>query len=114
MLIVDDDKRMVELLAGNFESTFEIKCASNGAEAIKIFTKEPFDIVIMDIIMPVIDGIEASRALKISQPDIKIIAITCHTDSEELIEAIKPKTDALVFKPFSLKKLTEKVNELLK
>lgn len=77
ILLVDDDLQFQQMLKQYLErSGLEVVTAENGAEAIKIFEKNRFDLVITDIIMPEKEGVETIIELKKEQPDLKIIAIS--------------------------------------
>lgn len=114
MLIVDDDKQILKLLKKVFtDENIKISTAVNGLEAVKLCTKKNFDIILLDIVMPELDGVEAAKAIKISQPDVKIIVITGNA-SETQIEQVKKLNIKDIFeKPFSFKLLKKRVKKML-
>ncbi|MBW2591060.1 MAG: response regulator, partial [Deltaproteobacteria bacterium] len=79
VLIVDDEPSILQSLGGLLsDEGFEIITASNGYEALKIIDKESPDLVLLDIWMPGIDGIETLKEIKKGNPYIQVIIITGH------------------------------------
>ncbi|MFC1524084.1 response regulator [Thermodesulfobacteriota bacterium] len=77
ILVVDDNHLVRKLLGEIIESAgYEIFEAENGKLALKVFRENPFDLVITDIFMPEVDGLEIIKALHGDYPDVKIIAIS--------------------------------------
>ena len=101
ILIVDDHPLVRQALShvlktrGDFEIVAE---ASDGAEAIRLATELSPDVVIMDISMPKINGIEATRRLKRKMPDIGIVVLTIHDDSEHVFSILEAGADAYLTK----------------
>ncbi len=86
VLIVDDIEDNRALIEHNFDhSNVRVTKAENGAEAVKLCRQEPFDLVLMDIRMPVMDGYEAAQTIKTFKPDLPIVALTASVmeDTEE-------------------------------
>jgi excisionase family DNA binding protein len=118
VLVVDDEKVMLSMIqkkiAGN-KGEIELHLATHGMAALMLIGKIPFNLVILDVAMPDMDGIEVCRALK-RNPDtsaIKIIAITGKQLSEEQEEYLERNTECLLKKPFSPAVLLEKVRALI-
>lgn len=112
ILFVDDEKGIRDLLAltlsvGNFR-TFE---ASNGKEAIAIALKEKPDLIIMDIMMPKMNGLAAAKIIK-GNPETKDIKIIVLSSINDVITP-KPYVDGYFMKPFSPLNLIKKVEEVL-
>jgi len=79
ILIVDDEPSILQSLSGLLsDEGFEVATASNGYEALKIIDKESPDLVMLDIWMPGMDGIETLKAIKQDNPLIQVIIITGH------------------------------------
>jgi len=89
ILIVDDEARVLLILHDTLQrlgSSFEVVTAQSGSEALKEARKAAFDLVITDLRMPGMDGVELTRALKAMHPDVNVVWITaygCHKASEE-------------------------------
>ncbi|MEM6782069.1 MAG: response regulator [Pseudomonadota bacterium] len=95
------------------ESQYRISIASNGQEAVERLKDEKFDLVLMDIEMPVMDGIEATRyirnELKHSNDDLPILALTVHNTNEKRAAALEAGIDDFIPKPFDHDELQQKI-----
>lgn len=90
ILILDDEKDVREELAESFQlNNYTVFCADLPSTAFKILLKESIDIVILDIKLPEMDGIEVLRKIKAKYPDIEVIMITAHGDKELLLQSMK-------------------------
>lgn len=114
ILIVEDEKRMRILLCDYLKrEEFEYYEASNGLEAIDLFKKNPVDLVVLDIMMPFLDGWEVCKTIrKIS--NIPIIILTAKSEEEDKLLGYELGADDYVTKPFSPKVLVAKIKVLLK
>jgi len=117
ILIVDDEvtNRMV-LNAMLKKDGFTVLMAENGKEAIEIFEKENPDLILMDVMMPVMDGYEATRIIKSSVGErfIPIFFLTAMTDEKALAKCIESGGDDFLTKPFSRTILRSKIDALLR
>ncbi len=91
-----------------------ISTASNGRIAVENFTKNPADVVTMDITMPEMDGIECVEKLVAIKPDVLILVISALSDKATAIEALKMGANGFLCKPFTDRQLTEALEELLR
>ena len=92
IVIVDDHPLILMALRNIIEKQTDMEIiaeASDGEEAVKIATELVPDIVIMDISIPKINGIDATRQILVKCPDIAVLALTVHTDSEHVLEILK-------------------------
>ncbi len=99
VLIVDDDERFARALEALLEAhgDFEVVgWASNGAEAVGLVSRCRPDVVTMDVRMPVLDGIEATRAIRAAFPGIRVVALTGSSEPEEVEEALAAGASAQV------------------
>ena len=104
ILIVDDDKMILDLLSEVFTKMYDLKVfkAENGLDGLDIFEKERIDIVLTDICMPGIDGIELSKRIRNQSPDAKIAVMT-GGDADIAKELLNDGTANFLFmKPFSV------------
>jgi len=94
----------------------EVVCANNGAEALAIFAQEDFDILLIDLYMPVMNGFEAIKKLRETTrgKNIPIMALTASADTVTLKSAIDSGADACLSKPFDAKQLLATIKKLLK
>lgn len=117
VLIVDDEEieRIIlkKYLKGSYEDNCNIYEATNGKKAIEIATNEDVQVVIMDISMPVINGIEAAKKIKILKPNISIIFLTAHDEFSYAQQAISVHAIDYILKPCSNEELLNAVDEAL-
>lgn len=114
VLIVEDEKRMREIVTTYFESAgYNVLEASNGLEAIDLFENETVDLVLLDIMMPQIDGWTVCKRLR-TKSDIPIIIITARSEDEDKLLGFDLGADDYVTKPFSPKVLVARAEALLK
>jgi two-component system, NtrC family, response regulator PilR len=113
-LIVDDEETVREILAGFLESFgFEAVTAEDGEEALQIFKKTPFDIVISDMMMPNMGGMDLLNELKQIDPDVIFVLITGYPSMESAIEAIKKGARDYITKPFNIEEIKIKIDRAL-
>ncbi len=114
ILIVDDEQHICSLLKkyASFEG-YTVHTASNGMEALELCKKRDFDIIIMDIMMPELDGFTACREIK-KLKDIPIILLSARGEEYDRINGFEAGADDYVVKPFSVKELMLRINAVLK
>jgi CheY-like chemotaxis protein len=112
VMIVDDETAMREVLKIMLRG-YKVIEASNGREAIELYKKEMPDIVLMDIIMPIMGGIETIKEIKKINPKAKIVAITAYASSKGE-KAIEAGVDYILRKPFSRKEVIKVIEEMTK
>lgn len=115
VLIADDHQIFRDGLITLLESEDDIEIigtAKNGIEAINIAKKLKPDILIMDITMPEMDGIEATLRLKMAMPGIKILALSMHSDSQYVRKMLKAGIDAYLIKSCTSKKLIDVIHSV--
>src|SRR5436190_1156903 len=106
ILIVDDEQSYRQLLNLVFEGDGRtIRTAMNGREALEILQAEPADVVISDVKMPDMDGIEMLQALRETQPELGVILMTAFASVETAREAFKLGADDFIQKPFDVEEL---------
>ena len=113
ILVVDDDVNIQAVLRYRLEAAgHQVVTAGDGAEALERIQSEPPDAVILDLMMPLVDGIEVleSMAKSTSLEKIPVLVLTARVDK---IDAVSAYGTAVVQKPFSPRDVTERVEELL-
>jgi two-component system nitrogen regulation response regulator NtrX len=114
VLIVDDEPSILQSLSGLLsDEGFEVTTAANGYEALKIIDTESPDLVLLDIWMPGIDGIETLKEIKKGNPTIQVIIITGHGTIETAVNATKLGAYDLIEKPLSIDKVIVAINNAL-
>lgn len=101
VLIADDSDFMRNLLRQILETEFEIACeAENGVEAVEMYREHEPDFVMMDIVMPIRDGIEATAEITESDPNATVIMCTSVGQEEKMKAAVKAGAQSYITKPF--------------
>jgi CheY-like chemotaxis protein len=115
-LVVEDNQGLVGVFCLLLEAwNFAVVSANNGMEGVEMAIEEKPDVILMDIMMPVMDGREATRRIR-SNPetkDIPILAITALSQESELNECIEAGCNDYMQKPFDYNDLQEKIQALL-
>jgi DNA-binding NtrC family response regulator len=110
-LIVDDEKDFVEMLALRLaEAGEKVSQSYSGQECLKILEKDNIDVVLLDIKMPGMDGIETLREIKRQYPLIEVIMLTGHGSTETAVEGMKLGAYDYLLKPADFNDLIHKVN----
>ena len=114
ILIVDDEENIREVLKEYAEfSGYEVFEAANGFEAIKMCKEDDFDIVIMDIMMPKLDGFSAVKEIKMIK-DVPILMLSARMEEYDKLFGFELGIDDYVVKPFSPKEVMARVNAIIK
>ena len=114
LLIVDDEPSILQSLGGLLsDEGFEVTTAANGYEALKMIDEESPDLVLLDIWMPGIDGVETLKEIKREHPNIQVIIITGHGTIETAVKATKLGAFDLIEKPLSIDKVIVAINNAL-
>jgi DNA-binding response OmpR family regulator/nitrogen-specific signal transduction histidine kinase len=115
VLIVEDNEELLMLMQTMMSSKYHITTATNGRDAIDVVRTEEPDIIVADVMMPVMDGNELTRELKSSDQwnHLPIILITARTDEEDRKESMMLGADDYINKPFRLGDLQLRINNLV-
>ncbi len=114
ILIVDDEASILQSLKGLLtDEGFEVLTASNGYEALKVIEEESPDLVLLDIWMPGIDGIDTLKEIKKDNPHIQVIIITGHGNIDTAVRATKCGAFDFLEKPLSIDKVIVTINNAL-
>lgn len=114
VLIVDDSEFMRNLLREILEEEFEIAGeAENGVEAVELYDEKQPDLVMMDIVMPIRDGIEATSEIKDASPGANVIMCTSIGQEEKMKKAIKAGADGYITKPFQKPSVMDAINDVV-
>ncbi len=114
ILAVDDEVTILQSLSGILsDEGFEVLTASNGYEALKIIEEESPDLVLLDIWMPGIDGIETLQEIKRTHPFLQVVIISGHGTIETAVKATKLGAYDFIEKPLSIEKIVVTINNAL-
>lgn len=114
ILIVDDECRMRKLIKDFLvHAGYEVVEADNGKMAIDIFERENVDLIILDVMMPVLDGWEASKVIR-KKSDVPIVLLTARSEAVDELHGFSLGIDEYITKPFSPKVLVARIEAILK
>jgi two-component system, OmpR family, response regulator len=114
VLVVDDDLRLHELLASYLrQHGFEVSRALDGASALGMLDAEPFDAVLLDVMMPGIDGLEVCRRIR-KKLDTPVIMLTAKGDETDRIVGLELGADDYLAKPFNPRELLARLRAVLR
>lgn len=115
ILIVEDDQRVAELInRGLTEEGFETTVAFDGLSGLKLMLHNDYDLIITDIILPKMDGLDLSREIRSIKPQIPIIMLTALGTTDDKIEGFDAGADDYMVKPFEIRELLARIRVLLK
>jgi|SRR6188474_2865031 DNA-binding response OmpR family regulator len=116
ILVVDDDENILNLERTILEGKgFEVVAASSGGRALEILSKEAFDLILLDVMMPEIDGFTVCRKIKEDSrlKEVPVIFLTAKGGGEALAEGFESGAVMYINKPFTANKLLTIVNTML-
>ncbi len=114
VLIVEDDELLLETLERGFKHEgFEVELAKDGFSAFNMAKSKDYDIIILDIVIPKMDGIKVCQNLRL-QKDTPIIMLTAKSQLEDKLEGLESGADDYITKPFSFKELITRVKTVLR
>jgi DNA-binding NtrC family response regulator len=115
VLLVDDEKDFVETLAKRLRKRgLDVLSASGGAQAVEIVRNEPLDVVVLDVKMPDMDGIETLGQIKKAGPCVEVIMLTGHADVEVALTGMELGAFDYLMKPADIDELTYKIQDAYK
>jgi two-component system alkaline phosphatase synthesis response regulator PhoP len=114
LLIVDDEPVIVESLAYSLRrENFEVSIAENGPDALELFDKTHPDLVVLDLMLPGMDGLEVCRRLR-AKSTVPIIMLTARSDEVDKILGLEIGADDYLPKPFSFRELLARIRSILR
>jgi two-component system response regulator MprA len=115
VLVVDDDKAVRESLRRSLEfNGYAVSLAADGAEALAGIGRIAPDVVVMDVMMPRLDGIEATKSLRKAGNDVPILVLTARDAVGDRVEGLDAGADDYLTKPFALQELLARLRALLR
>jgi len=114
ILLVEDEENLQEALKLNLElENYDVTSVYDGAEALKAVQQEHFDLMILDVMLPEIDGIAVCETIRLQNNDIPILMLSARNSSADRVLGLKKGADDYLTKPFNLEELLLRVNKLL-
>jgi len=115
ILVVEDDTRVAELIhRGLEEQGFSVQLAYDGISGKKLSLQQEFDLMITDIILPKMDGLDLCREVRQVKPDFPIIMLTALGTTDDKVEGFDAGADDYLVKPFEMRELLVRIRALMK
>ncbi len=114
ILLVEDEENLQEALKLNLElEDYEVTSAYDGVEALKAVQQEHFDLMILDVMLPELDGISVLESIRLQNNDIPILILSARNSSADRVLGLKKGADDYLTKPFNLEELLLRVSKLV-
>ena len=114
ILLVEDEENLHEALKLNLElEGYSITSAYDGAAALKAVQDEYFDLIIMDVMLPELDGINVTQNIRLTNNEVPILMLSAKNNSEDRVLGLKKGADDYLTKPFNLEELLLRVQKLI-
>lgn len=114
ILIVDDEPRYLRLLEANLRSDgYDVVSASDGLQAVEVFSSDPVDLILMDVMMPNLDGFAACQRIR-QFSNVPIIILTAKGEEQDRVRGLDMGADDYLIKPFSATELLARVRAVLR
>ncbi|MGQ7870499.1 response regulator transcription factor [Sunxiuqinia sp. sy24] len=115
ILLVEDDKTLNFIIRDNMEEAgYEVKAAENGQDAYEIFTNNSFDLCLLDVMLPKLDGFSLAKKIREKDQSIPILFLTAKAMTEDKINGFTIGGDDYITKPFSMEELLLRIKVFLK
>ena len=114
ILLVEDEENLHEALKLNLEMEgYDVSSAFNGTEALKKVTNEYFDLIVLDIMLPEVDGIAVTESIRVNNNEVPILILSAKNSSTDRVLGLKKGADDYLTKPFNLEELLLRVEKLI-
>ena len=114
ILLVEDEENLHEALKLNLElENYEVTSAFDGAQALKAVQQEYFDLIILDVMLPGVDGIHVTETIRIHNNQVPILILSAKNTSADRVLGLKKGADDYLTKPFNLEELLLRVQKLI-
>ena len=115
ILLVEDEENLQEALKLNLElEGYEVTGCDDGAQALKFVQHEYFDLIILDVMLPEVDGITVCETIRLTNTDLPILILSAKNTSADRVLGLKKGADDYLTKPFNLEELLLRVEKLIK
>ncbi len=115
ILIVEDEKKIAHFLRrGLLEENYAVDLAFDGEEALEKFDINPYDLILLDLMIPKVDGVAVCQKIRETNPQIPILMLTAKDSVDDKIKGLDAGADDYVTKPFSFSELTARIRALLR
>ena len=115
ILLVEDEENLAIGLEFNLkEEGYDVTWAKDGREALEIFQSEQFELIVLDIMLPYIDGFEVAERIRKSNPQMPILILTARTELQDRVKGLEIGADDYMNKPFHLEELLLRIKGMLR
>lgn len=115
ILLVEDEEHLLEALKLNLElEGYHVTTATDGKKALKLFKEERLNLIILDVMLPEIDGFKVAETIRLENSEVPILFLTAKNTSEDRVAGLKRGADDYLTKPFNLEELILRVGILVK
>ncbi len=115
ILLVEDEENLQEALKLNLElEGYEVTSSYDGADALRQFQQEHFDLIILDVMLPELDGISVCETIRLTNTEIPILILSARNSSSDRVLGLKKGADDYLTKPFNLEELLLRVSKLIR
>ncbi len=115
LLIVDDDKQIRELLVFDIaQSGYIVDCATDGQEGLKKALENNYDLILLDVMMPKMNGYDVCKNIRIAKPDVPILMLTAKGTIEDKTQGFDCGADDYLIKPFEIQEVLLRIRALLR
>jgi CheY-like chemotaxis protein len=114
VLLIDDKVEFLKVLSERLRLRgYQVTAVGSGSEALRAAEQEPFDVIVLDLVMPVMDGVETLRRLRAQDPQSQIIVFSGYATSQEVDQAMALGANDFLAKPADLDSLMERINRAI-
>jgi len=115
ILLVEDEEHLLEAIKLNLEMEgYKVSTATDGKKALKIFKEERFNLIILDVMIPEIDGFQVAETIRLENTEVPIMFLTAKNSGEDRVLGLKKGADDYLVKPFNLEELILRVGILVR
>lgn len=115
ILLVEDEENIQDVIKLNLEmDDYEVVAADNGKSALKYAKEQHFDLLILDVMLPEVDGFQICEQVRLTNREVPIMFLTAKDSAQDRISGLKKGADDYLTKPFNLEELLLRVNNLIK
>lgn len=115
ILLVEDEEHLLEVIKLNLElEGYKVATATDGKKALKIFKEERFNLIILDVMLPEMDGFQVAETIRLENTKTPILFLSAKNTSEDRVTGLKKGADDYLTKPFNLEELILRIGILIK
>ena len=115
ILLIEDEQRVAAFIQKALEeNSYQVDVSRDGAEAVKQFPNKPYDLVILDVLLPHLNGVEVCRYIRQKDKNIPILMLTALSSIDDKVKGLNTGADDYLVKPFHVKELLARIEALLR